>query len=228
MSRKKKPQGLRCRCGVLKPVRSRYGLHKNRKAAVRFGGLRSPYGRHKHAASYMWPWRYYTVCSIRAHCTRNAFINGGINVSENMQRAKSSYKTMWLHMYDSQSNTMQLVVLVNFVILLYSYYNTITLISWILKLHLLSLKILGTNKHGMSIIWLHSKRPWATSYWDIWELARKTVIISCSPSCNSITQELWLVNVCDDILKYKFPTYSTSCTQLSIYCILDYSLVTVR
>ena len=52
----KKPQGLRWPCGVLKTVRSPYGLHKNSKAAVRFGGLRSPYGRCKHAASYMWPW----------------------------------------------------------------------------------------------------------------------------------------------------------------------------
>ena len=54
----KKPQVLRWPCGVLKTVRSPYGLHKNRKAAVRFEGLRSPYGRRKHAASYMWPWHY--------------------------------------------------------------------------------------------------------------------------------------------------------------------------
>ena len=51
----KKTQGLRWPCGVLKTVRSPYGLHKNRKAAVRFGGLRSPCGRRKHAANYTWP-----------------------------------------------------------------------------------------------------------------------------------------------------------------------------
>ena len=62
-----------------KTVRSPYGLHKNLKAAVRFGRLWSPHGRRKHATSYMWPWRY-TVCSIRVHCTRNAFTKGGINV----------------------------------------------------------------------------------------------------------------------------------------------------
>ena len=55
MSSKKNPQGLRWPCGELKAVRSPYGLHKNRKAAVRFGRLRSSYGRCKHAASYMWP-----------------------------------------------------------------------------------------------------------------------------------------------------------------------------
>ena len=54
----KKTQGLRWPCGVLKTVRSPYGLYKNRKAAVRFGGLRSPHSRRKHAASYMWPWHY--------------------------------------------------------------------------------------------------------------------------------------------------------------------------
>ena len=38
---------------------SPYGLHKNRKAAVRFGGLRSLYGRRNHTANYMWPWHNY-------------------------------------------------------------------------------------------------------------------------------------------------------------------------
>ena len=59
----KKSQGLRWPCGVLKTVRSPYGLHKNRKVAVRFWGKRSPYGRRKHAASYMWPWHYSIVYS---------------------------------------------------------------------------------------------------------------------------------------------------------------------
>ena len=52
----KKTQGLWWPCGVLKSVRSPYGLHKNRKVTVRVGRLRSPYGGRKHAASYMWPW----------------------------------------------------------------------------------------------------------------------------------------------------------------------------
>ena len=54
-----KTQGLRWPCGVLKTVRSPYGLHKNCKAAIRFGGLRSPYGRRKHTASYLWLWHYW-------------------------------------------------------------------------------------------------------------------------------------------------------------------------
>ena len=37
---------------------------KNRKVAVRIWGLRSPYGRRKHAASYMWPWHYWAHCVI--------------------------------------------------------------------------------------------------------------------------------------------------------------------
>ena len=52
----KNPQGLRWPCGVLKTVRSPYGLHKNRKAAVRFGGQRSPPQTHRKL--YMWPWHY--------------------------------------------------------------------------------------------------------------------------------------------------------------------------
>ena len=43
----KKTQGLRWPCGVLKTVRSPCGLYKKRKVAVRFRGLRSPYGRCK-------------------------------------------------------------------------------------------------------------------------------------------------------------------------------------
>ena len=50
----KKMQGLRRPCGELKTVTSPYGLHKNRKAALRFGRLRSPYSRCKHTASYIY------------------------------------------------------------------------------------------------------------------------------------------------------------------------------
>ena len=60
----KKTQGLRWLCGVLKTARSPCSLHKNRKAAVRFVGLRSPYCRRKHAASYMWPWHNAEYVSI--------------------------------------------------------------------------------------------------------------------------------------------------------------------
>ena len=52
-SLKKKPARLAMTLG------SPYGLHKHRKAAVRFGGLRSLYGRRNHTASYMWPWHNY-------------------------------------------------------------------------------------------------------------------------------------------------------------------------
>ena len=52
----KKPAMLATTLWRAKTVRSPYGFHKNRKAAVRFGELSLSYGRHKHAASCMWPW----------------------------------------------------------------------------------------------------------------------------------------------------------------------------
>ena len=52
----KQTQGFGWLCGQLKTVRSPFGLHEYCKAAKRFGGLKSLYGRRKHAASYMWPW----------------------------------------------------------------------------------------------------------------------------------------------------------------------------